>query len=162
MSDVRPDDPGDFEDPLNNYEPTEYGNELERTLVEVPAREIAGQPSAQIGLKTTVREAVQTLQRLQVSSLLVVDEGHVAGIFTERDVLERVADNFASLAQAPVSEVMTSDPLVVYGSDPSGTALAAIAAAGYRHVPLLSVDGKLLGIVSPRRVLAFLAEHFED
>jgi len=110
----------------------------------------------------TIRRAVHALHGLRVASLLVVDNGRLVGIFTERDVLEKVAERYHELADRPVSEAMTSDPLVVYAGDPAGTALAAIAAAGYRHVPVLNESEEILGIVSPRRVFTFLEGRFED
>ena len=77
-------------------------------------------------------------------------------------MLEKVAEQFSKLASRPVREVMTAEPTVVYECDPVGTALAAIAVAGHRHIPVLRVDGTLKGIVSPRRVFDFLEQYFED
>ncbi len=160
MSEYMPDHDG-FLDPLSNYEPLEYGNELQRTLAEefVPAIELG--PCVELDPNTPVQQAVLALHRLKVSSLLVVDDGRLVGIFTERDVLEKVAERFSRLADTPVCEVMTAEPIVVYECDPMGAALAAIAVGGYRHVPVLSVSDKVLGIVSPRRVFDFLESRFD-
>ena len=49
--------------------------------------------------------------------------------------------------------------IVVYVNNQSGGALSAIAASGYRHVPVLDMDGQVVGIVSPRRVFAFLERY---
>jgi len=152
----------EFVDPMSVYEPAEYPNELERALAEEAVREIQSRPYPEVESTAPIRRAVHALHGLRVASLLVVDEGRLVGIFTERDVLEKVAERYHELADRPVREAMTSDPLVVYGSDPAGTALAAISAAGYRHVPVLSESEEILGIVSPRRVFTFLEQHFED
>jgi CBS domain-containing protein len=161
VSNERKPDPEAFEDPLSNYEPPKYRSELERTLAEESVSEIQSQPFATIEVTTSVGDAVKTLYETQVSSLLVVSEEKVVGIFTERDVLEKVADKFPELADAPVSDVMTADPMVVYETDPVGAAIAAIAVAGHRHVPVLRVDSTLFGIVSPRRVFQYLEKHFD-
>lgn len=155
-------DPDAFEDPLSNYEPTQYSSALEVALAESPVSLIQSQPFAELEATTPIRRAVQTLHGLRVASLLVVEQGRLVGIFTERDVLERVAEQFSKLADKPIREVMTCDPLVVYASDPAGTALAAIAAAGYRHVPVLDSEGKIRGIVSPRRVFDFLQSQLDN
>ena len=161
MTDESAPDPEEFKDPLCDYAPASFDSHLQRALAEEPVSAIQSQPFATVELGATVREAVDLLRRLQVGSLLVVDdEGRLVGIFTERDVLERVVERYASLAEAPVRDVMTSDPMIVYNHAPSATALAAIAVAGYRHVPVLDEADQLVGIVSPRRVFRFLESHF--
>ncbi len=160
MAKKSPAEPEEFEDPLSNYDPVEYGTELARVLGEEPVTRITSRPYAEVTSDTPIKNAIHTLHGLKVSSLLVVDEGKLVGIFTERDVLEKVAERYAELADHPLSKVMTVEPLVVYEIDPAGAALAAIAAGGYRHVPLLSTEGEVLGIISPRRVFEYLASHF--
>ena len=153
-------DPSTFDDPLSNYEPVEYSSALERALAEETVDAIQVRPFAQISASARVSEAIQTLHKTQVSSLLVVDEGRLVGIFTERDVLERVVEQYARLSDAMVSDVMTTNPTVIYETDPAAAAVAAIAVAGHRHVPVLRVDGTLLGVVSPRRVFEFSQNYF--
>jgi CBS domain-containing protein len=78
------------------------------------------------------------------------------GVFTERDVLERVALRSDETKRMTVREVMTSNPVVVHETDPAGAALSAIAVAGFRHVPVLDVRNVVVGVISPRRVFEFL------
>ena len=162
MSDNPATPPEQFEDPLSNYEPAEYASEFERALVERPVTDMQSRPYAEVKPSTPIRQAVHALHGLKIASLLVVDEGRLLGIFTERDVLEKVAEQYERLADAPISEVMTPNPLFVYGSDPAGAAIAAIVAAGYRHVPVLNESDELLGIVSPRRAFVFLNKIFDS
>ena len=155
MSQAKPLDSEMFEDPLHNYEPNEYPTELHRVLAEQTVAEIQSRPFVQISDSTPIRDAIQTMHGLSVSSLLVVRDAELVGIFTERDVLEKISEQFDRLASRPVSEFMTTDPTVVYETDPSAAAVAAIAIAGHRHVPMLKIDGTLGGIVSPLRVIHF-------
>lgn len=155
-------DPDAFEDPLSNYEPIEYVSELHRVLAEEPVSSIQSQPCIQIDVEASIQDAIQALNASDVSSLLVVEDAKLVGIFTERDVLENIAEHLDKISTTPVGEVMTSDPLVVYESDPVGTAVAAIAVAGHRHVPVLKIDGTVKGIVSPRRVLSCLEGHMSE
>ncbi len=150
-----------FEDPLSDYEPIQYESELHRALAEESADTIESQPFVQVKSSITIRQAIETLHRSKISSLLVVDEGRVVGIFTERDVLEKVAEQYPTLADTAVSEVMTTNPTVVYETDPAAAALAAIAVGGHRHVPVLGVDNTVHGIVSPRRVFDFVQKHYD-
>lgn len=150
-----------FEDPLSNYDPPQFASAVEAALAESTVDTMQSRPYAEINSTTPVRLAIHALHGLKVSCLLVVENEKLVGIFTERDVLERVAEQYQNLAHRPISEVMTTNPMVVYAHNPAGTALAAIAAAGYRHVPVVEADGKVAGIVSPRRVFSYLETHFE-
>jgi CBS domain-containing protein len=152
---------GEFEDPLENYEPKEYTDALEEALAEETIASIRSKPYAEISPDKPVFGALQALAGLKVASLLVVEDGKLVGVFTERDALERVASRYQEVRQLPVREVMTSNPVVVYESDPAGAALSAIAVAGYRHVPVLDVNDKVVGVISPHRVFEFMQERFE-
>jgi CBS domain-containing protein len=152
---------GEFEDPLSNYEPAVYSDVLEQALAEETVAAIQSKPYAEISPDKTVYGALQALAGLKVASLLVVERGKLVGVFTERDALERVAVRYHEVRSLPVREVMTSNPIVVYETDPAGTALSAIAVAGYRHVPVLDVHERVVGVISPRRVFAFLQDRYE-
>jgi CBS domain-containing protein len=149
----------EFEDPLSNYEPKQYDNAVARALDEETVTAIQVTPFAEISANVTVAEALRSLRNLNVSCLLVTEGRRLLGIFTERDVLEKLAEDYQQYSSAPLADVMTTNPLVVYQSNPAGTALAAIAAAGYRHVPVLDSDDNLVGVVSPRRVFSFIAKY---
>jgi len=149
---------GEFEDPLNNYEPREYSDAIRQALAEETVAAIRSRPYAEISPDNSVYGALQALAGLKVASLLVVENGRLVGVFTERDVLERVALRFREIKQLTVREVMTSEPVVVYDTDPAGAALSAIAVAGYRHVPVVDVRNGVVGVVSPRRVFEFLLQ----
>jgi CBS domain-containing protein len=161
MTDDAPTEADPFEDPLSNYEPVEYASEFHRVLAEESVSIIPSKPFVQVTADSTIGEATQALADSKVSSLLVVDDHKLVGIFTERDILEKVADKFPEQSASPVREVMTSDPTVVYETDPIGTAVAAIAVAGHRHVPVLKMDGTVMGILSPKRLLASLRQHLD-
>jgi CBS domain-containing protein len=153
---------GEFEDPLSNYEPTVYAGVLEEALAEETVAAIQTKPYAEISPDKSVYGALQALAGLKVASLLVVERGRLVGVFTERDALERVAARYQEVKSMPVREVMTTDPVVVYETDPAGTALSAIAVAGYRHVPVLDIAERVVGVVSPRRMMLFLQERFQQ
>lgn len=146
----------EFEDPLSNYDPPEYSDQLAESLSEMPVSSMWLIPFAEVSPETTVEEAVQALAGLGVSSLLVMEHGKLTGIVTERDVLMRAADQFDAVRKSAVRDIMTANPVVIYEANPSATALAAIAASGYRHVPVLDAQDRVVGMASPRRVFRFL------
>jgi CBS domain-containing protein len=147
---------GDFIDPLSNYEPREYSNPLREALAEENVSAIRSRPYAEISPDKSIYSALQALAGLKVASLLVVEDGRLVGVFTERDVLERVALRSVDTKRTKVRDVMTSNPVVVHETDPAGAALSAIAVAGFRHVPVLDVRNAVVGVISPRRVFEFL------
>jgi CBS domain-containing protein len=151
---------GGFEDPLENYEPNEYSDALAEALGEETVASIRSKPYAEISPDKSVYNALQALAGLKVASLLVVENGKLVGVFTERDALERVASRYHEVRHLPVRDVMTANPVVVYETDPAGAALSAIAVAGYRHVPVLDIQDKVVGVISPHRVFEFLQERF--
>jgi CBS domain-containing protein len=146
----------EFEDPLSNYDPPKYADGLAETLSETAVSAMWLIPFAEVSPEATIQQAVQALAGLGVSSLLVMEHGRLIGIVTERDILARVADQYDALRNQPVRSVMTANPVVVYEDSPCASALSAIAASGYRHVPVLDAQDRVVGMASPRRVFQFL------
>ena len=62
----------------------------------------------------------------------------------------------------PVSDVMTTRPVYVYGTDPAAAVLSVMAVSGHRYVPILNLDDQLVGIASPQRVTTFLRRYLAD
>ena len=62
-----------------------------------------------IGPEASVLDAVKEMNRRQIGSMLILDEGKLVGIFTERDVLRRVVVEGLAPATTPISEVMTKE-----------------------------------------------------
>ena len=149
-----------FDDQLNDFEQREYSDSLERALSEQPVSDIVSHPVTTVTPDTSIHDAMQRMDMRGISCVMVVEEDHLLGVFTERDVLNKVADKYHELKNHPVNEVMTADPVTVYETDPASAALCVIAVSGLRHVPVLDVDQKLVGVVSPRRVTSFLQDHF--
>ena len=148
-----------FEDPLENYEPKTYEDPLERAISEEPSIRIQHEPHTSVSPETTIAEAVQKLASIHVSCLLVEEHNQLVGVFTEREVLQKVALGEVS-TDRPLREVMTTDPVFVRVDDPIASTLCVMAVHGYRHVPILGNNNEVVGIISPQRVTKFLSEHF--
>jgi len=152
-------DPEQFQDPLENYEPRTYADKLEQALAEQTAAEIHSTPFVSLPPQTPVREAIQRLAELHVASLLIAEQGKLVGVFSDRDVLDKVALEYDDVIDRPVSEVMAREPVFVYDTDFAGAVLSVMAVSGYRHVPVLTLDKKIVGIASPQRVSEFLEQY---
>ncbi len=119
----------------------------------------------------TVREASEMMAKKQVGAVVVVEEGHLIGIFSERDAVFRVVAKGLDPSATPLSEVMTREPKTVKPSNTFGYAMTLMHENGFRHLPVVE-EGKPVGIVSARTALdpdleEFVCEerrrkHFED
>ena len=162
MSDTMP-DPDEFQDPLENYEPKTYSDPLEKALVEEEIGTIRHEPFKTISSDTLVHAAVEQLAALHVACLLVEDEKNkLVGVFSDRDVLTKVAFEYDDVKDLPVRDVMTTDPIYVHETDSAAASLCVMAVCGYRHVPVLDLNDNLVGIISPQRLTEFLQHHFSQ
>ena len=108
-----------------------------------------------------VLDAIRTMNQHKIGAVLVMNEGHVAGIFTERDVLRRVVGEERHPAQVTVAEVMTEDVICV-GPDSDLDEVASIMKQRkIRHLPVCDDAGTLHGMVSIGDVNAYHASNQE-
>ena len=110
---------------------------------------------------TTVSEAARKMKQHEVGALMVVENGKLIGIFTERDALFRILAVGRDPRTAKVSEVMTAHPQTVDPDKPVGYALLMMYEGGFRHVPVVE-DGKPIGMISARDALGPELQEFED
>lgn len=114
-----------------------------------------------INPEASVLDAVKEMNRRQVGSMLILDEGKIVGIFTERDVLRRVVVEGLAPAATPVSEVMTKE-VDTFPPDLSvDEAMAHMTAKRHRHIPVVE-DDRILGMVSIGDVTRWLSKTFEN
>lgn len=119
------------------------------SLLELCDREIAAVP-----LDATVADAVNKMLDHHVGAVAVVDsEFRVAGIFTERDVLRKMALTRSDPHAMSVRELMTTPVEMATRCTGAGEALATMIERHFRHLPVADDSGKLLGILSIRNLL---------
>jgi len=109
---------------------------------------------ATVSLLATVEDAVRTMTDKQVGAVAVIDEnGIVAGMFTERDVLAKFALSGRDAKTTPVRELMS--PMVEMATEETtpSEALQVMLERHYRHMPIVDDHGKVLGICSIRNIL---------
>jgi len=108
---------------------------------------------------TTVVEASRLMRVNQIGALMIVDEGRLAGIFTERDALFRVIANERDAKTTQVAEVMTRNLQSIDPDKTLGHALHVMYEGGFRHVPVVE-NGQPVGMVSARDALGPELEDF--
>jgi CBS domain-containing protein len=133
--------------------------ELARNLKVDSVARLQPTPPYSVAPRTPVSEAAALMRQRRVGCLLVCEGGRLVGVFTERDLMRRVLAAGRALTD-PVGDHMTPDPLVVRPKDPIGAAVRRMEEGGYRHLPVVDEDGRPVGVLSVKRIVHYLAEHF--
>ena len=116
--------------------------------------DLCDKEAAAVRLEASVADAIRTMLDRHVGAVAVVDDANrVAGVFTERDVLRKVALSRQSPESTPVREVMTAAVEMATLATGPGEALATMVELHFRHLPVVDNNGKLLGMLSIRNLL---------
>ena len=108
----------------------------------------------------SVEAAVRLMTEQRIGAVMVVREGRLAGIFTERDVVTRVVSPGRDPAATTLEEVMTAAPRAIGPRDTAGEALERMVEIGCRHLPVLDGDD-IVGMVSIRDLYGAVREQLE-
>jgi CBS domain-containing protein len=116
--------------------------------------ELGAPPPIPVGPDLPVAEAIDRMRTAETDCLLVVEDGRLVGIFTDRDAVVKLAGR--PLDSHTVGEFMTADPVVLHHDDPIAIAIHKMAVGGFRHIPMVE-DGRPTGVVTARDVFHHLA-----
>jgi CBS domain-containing protein len=100
-----------------------------------------------------VEEAVRVMADAEIGAIAVKDQGRLAGVFTERDLLKRVVAGGRDPATTPVREVMTSKMVTVPDSTSVASAAALMRSHRMRHLVIVDEKGEYLGMLAQRHLL---------
>lgn len=101
---------------------------------------------------TTVAQACRLMAGRNAGAVLVMEQTHLTGILTERDVVFRVIAQGLDPGVTPVADVMTRSPLTLEPTCSYGHALLLMQDNGFRHVPVVE-HGRPIGIISARNAM---------
>ncbi len=105
----------------------------------------------------TVFEAVAEMNRLRIGAIVILDQGRLAGIFTERDVLVRVVGAGLDAKATRVTEVMSASVETVTPEALIEEVAAMFTAKRCRHLPVVS-EGRLVGLISIGDISRWVAD----
>jgi CBS domain-containing protein len=109
-----------------------------------------------------VGRAFDAMSRESHDCVLVVDGGALAGIFTSRDFLNRVAAKRKDPQQVRLGDVMTPGPRTLRPRDGVAFAINWMAIEGFRNVPIVDDEGAILGVLTVWDVMRHLGEMFDE
>jgi CBS domain-containing protein len=107
-------------------------------------------------------DAIKTLGDRNIGAVLVMKDGKIEGILSERDIVRVLGDRGASVLDEPVSEVMTRKVVSCRPADTVSGIMEMMTLGKFRHLPVIE-DGKVVGLISigdivKRRVQEYEAE----
>ncbi len=115
-----------------------------------------------VELGTSLKTCVDTMLARHFGCLLVVKEKKLCGIFTERDVLIRIAGQDLDLEQLVIDDFMTPGPTAFKRSDTLESAMRHMAAESCRHLAVVDDNRQPLSVLSIRDVIAYVVEFFPE
>jgi CBS domain-containing protein len=137
---------------LHDTERTEPTSVLHRTIMTDELGALDPPEPVVVAPEESIAAVIKKMIERRHGAVCIVEGEEMVGIFTERDVLLRVAGKPIDIHTTPVSEVMTRDLVTLKKSSTFATALNQMAVAGMRHLPLLE-DKKPVGITTVRGAL---------
>ncbi len=109
----------------------------------------------------TIAAVIALMQRERVGYVVVMEGDVLRGVFTERDVLKHLlATGVPNTAR--IDSVMTHKPQTLSLAETVSDVIRKMHEGGFRHLPVLDEHGKVAGIVSVKRVVQYLVEHFPE
>jgi CBS domain-containing protein len=105
---------------------------------------------------TTALEVIGKMKASGLGCALVLDNGNLVGIFTERDLLNKLTGPDAISNQIAVKELMTVNPDFLSDSESIAIAVNKMSMGRYRHIPIRKADGSY-SVTSIKHVLKYIA-----
>jgi CBS domain-containing protein len=119
-------------------------------------------PPVCVAPSASVRHAVAAMNEHRTGCVLVTAHERLVGVFTERDVLTKIAGRDIDLDATPVAEVMTPEPECLTLDDGIAYALNMMSVGGFRHIPLVDSAHRPTGIVAMRDIVDYIVDMFPE
>jgi CBS domain-containing protein len=122
-------------------------------------------PSEPIKLRedATVYDAITQMAEKRRAAVVIVDAaGRLVGVFTERDLLRRVAVAGRDPRQTRLGDVMTREPETLAPDDLIAYAINRLHHASFRTIPLVDAEGKPLGVMTVNDIVHWIADLFPE
>jgi CBS domain-containing protein len=132
---------------------------VEDALREAKIRELPLSPAVCVAMGMRVGEVLELMKQRRAHCVLICEGAYLRGIFTERDVVNKILGMPVDL-RAPIESFMTPSPVTLHPEDRVWEAMRLMDEGGYRHIPLVVEDGRVAGVIAVQDIINFLAEHF--
>ncbi len=130
--------------------------ELRQCIKENKLSQLHPQPSVHIAPQTCVRDVIERMVKEKASAVVIVENEEIIGIFSERDLIRRVALDYEEIADHPIRDYMTHNPVKLSANDPIAFALHHMDVGDYRHIPITDERNIPTGLITVRDIIWFL------
>ncbi len=132
---------------------------IESSVQRVEALAVNLEPPLVLDAATPTREVIARMRECCSGYALLASDDKLVGIFTERDVLTKVLGDHHGL-DSPVAELMTREPVCVGEADSVRKAVHAMRQGGFRNVPVIDSQCRVVGCIRHKDIVRYLVEHF--
>jgi signal-transduction protein with cAMP-binding, CBS, and nucleotidyltransferase domain len=133
-----------------------------RALTIAQVSDLPPRPHATVDINDAMWKVVDAMKTKGRGAVLVEENGALVGIFTERDLVSRLDHDDALWSHVVVKDVMTPHPTVVRPYESVAEAMRLLIQGRRRHLPVVDDKGKVLGLLSIRDILAYVASKFPE
>ena len=133
-----------------------------QTLATARVAELSPRPHPRVSAEDAMWKVVSEMKAKGRGAVLVEDDGALVGIFTERDLLNRIDYSDALWSHVVVRDVMTPHPMVIRPDDSLSEALRRLIQGHRRHLPIVDDDGVVQGVLTVWDVMRHLEDIFDD
>ncbi|HAL54908.1 MAG TPA: CBS domain-containing protein [Bacteroidetes bacterium] len=134
---------------------------LDATAFHTPIKSLKVRKPVMVSPDHSVAAAIELMQEKKLGCVAVTENEKLVGIFTERDVLMKIAGKLDP-ATLKVRDVMTLRPEAFQPEDSIAFILNAMHVGGYRHVPVVDDQGRPLAVASIKDIVSFILDHFAE
>lgn len=133
-----------------------------RTLSITMVSDLPPRTHATVQASDPMWKVVDEMKEKKRGAVCVEEDGTLVGIFTERDVVSRLDHSDVLWSHVIVRDVMTPHPTVVHQHAPLTEAIRLFNQGRRRHLPIVDDKNKVLGLLSVRDLLSFIASRFPE
>lgn len=137
------------------------GPDLESALAHDHLSEVDAPAPLMLDASTTIADVIRKMQSERRACVLLTRGGRLAGIFTERDVLMKIAANKIDVEHQLVETFMTADPYTLPADANVAFALNRMVLEGFRHIPIVDDAGHPVKVISMRNLMEYLGEIYQ-
>ena len=111
-----------------------------------------------------LRHAIDKIKQVQAGAVVVVEPGtqRLLGIMTERDLLNKFIGRGLNPSNEYIRDYMTLNPEYLTKNDKIAYAMHKMSVLGFRHVPITDIDKNVVGLISIRQIIDYIAEGLSD
>lgn len=148
--------------PLSDLHLPDPQTTIERSLLKDRVATLVPKKPIMVAAETRVAEVLRIMVSERIGCVFIGTEDKVEGVFTEKDAVVRLGADYRQLLSEPISTFMTKDPEGLTADAKISFAVRQMDLGGYRHIPTLDSDGKIVGVISVRDILGYLTRKIKE